>query len=241
VLFYPAIDIRGGCAVRLRQGDYRQVTVYDTDPAEAARRWRDEGAEALHVVDLDGAREGSPRNLERIERIVAAVDCPVQVGGGLRDADAVERTIAAGAARVVIGTAALRDPVFLDAMLAEHGDRVVVSVDARGDKVAVAGWTESSDVEARALVADLTGRGVRCFLFTPIEADGMLAGPGLDELDRVAAATSADVIYSGGVGSLEHLRELAARAPANVGGVIVGRALYERRFTVAEATSALRG
>jgi phosphoribosylformimino-5-aminoimidazole carboxamide ribotide isomerase len=241
LLFYPAIDIRDGRAVRLVQGDYDRETAYDADPAEAARRWRRGGAEALHVVDLDGARAGAPRQLEDVERIIAAVDCPVQVGGGLRDAAAVEAALAAGAARVVIGTAALLDPGFLAAMLDEHGERVVVSVDARAGKVSLAGWTETSDLDAAAAVAELTERGVGRFLFTPIEVDGTLAGPGITELGRVAAATPAEVLYSGGIGGLEDLRLLAAGAPANVTGVIVGRALYDRRFTVSEAIAALSG
>ncbi|HKG36906.1 MAG TPA: 1-(5-phosphoribosyl)-5-[(5-phosphoribosylamino)methylideneamino]imidazole-4-carboxamide isomerase [Solirubrobacterales bacterium] len=239
MILYPAIDIRGGRAVRLRQGDYERETVYDEDPADAARRWCEAGAQALHVVDLDGARKGAPLHLDAIERITAAVDCAIQVGGGLRDADAVEATLAAGAERVVIGTAALRHPAFLEAMLDQHGDRVIVSVDARNGRVSLAGWTETSDVDAAAAVADLTGRGSRRFLFTPIEVDGTLEGPGLDELERVARATDAELLYSGGVGSLDDLRSLASRAPVNVTGAIVGRALYDRRFSVSEAVAAL--
>jgi phosphoribosylformimino-5-aminoimidazole carboxamide ribotide isomerase len=241
MLLYPAIDIRGGRAVRLRRGDYERETVYDADPADAARRWREDGAEILHVVDLDGAREGSPRNLSRIERIASAVDCPVQAGGGLREAGAVRDVLAAGASRVVIGTAALRDPAFLDEMLGEHGDRIVVSVDARRGKVSLAGWTETSDVRAADAVAALAERGVRRFLFTPIEVDGTLAGPGIAELSEIAAATPSEVVYSGGVGGLDDLRALAAQATPNVTGAIVGRALYDRRFTVSEAAAALRG
>ena len=241
MLLYPAIDIRDGRAVRLVQGDYSRETVYDADPAEVARRWREDGAEALHVVDLDGAKEGSPRNLGQLERIAAAVDCPVQAGGGLRDSEGVAAAFAAGAARVVIGTAALREPRFLEETLREYGEKVVVSVDARGGKVSLAGWTETSDVDAAAAVTDLSGRGVRRFLFTPIEVDGTLAGPGIEALRTVAAATPAEVLYSGGVGSLDDLRSLVADAPANVTGAIVGRALYDRRFTVSEAVAALRG
>jgi phosphoribosylformimino-5-aminoimidazole carboxamide ribotide isomerase len=240
VILYPAIDIRGGQAVRLLQGDYARETAYDADPADAARRWADEGAEFLHVVDLDGAKEGEPKNLEAIRRIAAAVPCPIQVGGGLRDPDAVAAVLEAGAERVVIGTAALRDPEFLGAALAAHGERVVVSVDTRGGKVSLSGWTETSDVAAPDAVADLGERGVRRFLCTAIEVDGTMEGPAIGELNRIAAATSAQVIASGGVGELSHLEELARETAPNVEGAIVGRALYERKFSVAEGAAALR-
>jgi len=240
LILYPAIDVRGGQAVRLTQGDYARETAYDADPVEAARRWAGEGAEFLHVVDLDGAKAGEPRNLEAIGRIVEAVDCPVQVGGGLRDTTSVATILAAGAERVVIGTAALRDPSFLDAALDAHGDRVVVSVDARDGKVSLAGWTEASDVDVADAVADLSGRGVARFLCTAIEVDGTMEGPALDELNRIAARTEAQVIASGGVGSLADLEGLARISALNVEGAIVGRALYERKFTVAEALAALR-
>jgi phosphoribosylformimino-5-aminoimidazole carboxamide ribotide isomerase len=240
VILYPAIDIRGGAAVRLMQGDYARETSYDADPVDAAQRWAGEGAEYLHVVDLDGARAGEPRNLEAVRRIAAAVECPIQVGGGLRDEAALEAVLAAGAARVVIGTAALGDPEFLAAALERHGERVVVSVDARGGKVSLAGWTEATDRDVAAAVAELGERGVARFLCTEIEVDGTMEGPALGELARIAAATSAQVIASGGVGELADLEALARAAPANLEGAIVGRALYERRFSVAEGIAALR-
>jgi len=239
VILYPAIDIRGGQAVRLTQGDYDRETAYDADPVDAASRWAGEGAEFLHVVDLDGAKAGEPRNLDAVRRIAAAVECPMQVGGGLRDAASVAAVLDAGAERVVIGTAALRDPEFLNRVLAEHGDRVVVSVDARDGKVSLSGWTETSDVAVADAVADLGKRGVARFLCTAIEVDGTMEGPALGELSRIAAATEAQVIASGGVGDLSHLEALARDAAPNVEGAIVGRALYERRFTVAEAIAAL--
>ena len=239
MILYPAIDIRGGQAVRLLQGDYERETTYDSDPVDAARRWAEEGVEFLHVVDLDGAKAGEPRNLEAVRRIAAAVSCPIQVGGGLRGPEAVSAVLAAGAARVVIGTAALRDPQFLDAIVAEHGDGVVVSVDTRGGKVSLAGWTETSELDAASAVAELSRRGVGRFLCTAIEVDGTMEGPAIGELNGIAAATSAQVIASGGVGDLPHLEELARDAAPNVEGAIVGRALYERRFTVAEAIAAL--
>jgi phosphoribosylformimino-5-aminoimidazole carboxamide ribotide isomerase len=239
VILYPAIDIRGGKAVRLLQGDYARETTYDADPVDAARRWAEEGAEFLHVVDLDGAKAGEPQNLESVRRIATAVDCPIQVGGGLRDEASVAAVLDAGAERVVIGTAALRDPDFLAAALAAHGERVVVSVDARDGKVALAGWIEMSDVNVAAAVAKLGEGGVVRFLCTAIEVDGTMEGPALSELNRIAAATDASIIASGGVGDLSHLKALAQLDAPNLDGAIIGRALYENRFTVSEAIEAL--
>jgi phosphoribosylformimino-5-aminoimidazole carboxamide ribotide isomerase len=240
VILYPAIDIRGGQAVRLLQGDYARETTYDADPVDAAVRWAGEGVEFLHVVDLDGAKAGAPQNLEAVRRIAAAVDCPIQVGGGLRDAESVASILDAGAERVVIGTAALRDPAFLADTLEKHGDRVVVSVDARDGKVALAGWTEAGEEGVVEAVAELSSRGVARFLCTAIEVDGTMEGPALEELNQIAAATEAWVIASGGVGGLSHLEDLAQEAAPNIEGVIVGRALYERKFTVAAGIAALR-
>ena len=239
MILYPAIDIRDGHAVRLVEGDYARETIYDADPVDAALRFADAGVRVLHVVDLDGAKAGEPVNLETIRRIADAVPFPIQVGGGLRNAECVSNVLRAGAEHVVIGTAAMRDPEFLDAMLVAHGDRVVVSVDSRGGEVSLAGWTESSDVAVTDAVADLTARGVERFLFTPIEVDGTLEGPGTEELAAVAAATSQGILYSGGVGTIADLERLRVEAAPNVEGVIVGRALYDGRFTVAEALVAL--
>jgi phosphoribosylformimino-5-aminoimidazole carboxamide ribotide isomerase len=240
VILYPAIDIRGGQAVRLLQGDYERETTYDADPVDAAKRWAGEGAEFLHVVDLDGAKAGEPRNLEAVRRIAGAVGCPIQVGGGLRDAKSVALVLDAGAERVVIGTAALRDPAFLAGALEEHGERVVVSVDARDGQVALAGWTEAGEEGVVEAVAELSSRGVSRFLCTAIEVDGTMEGPALTELSCIAAATKAKVIASGGVGTLADLEALALGGAPNIEGAIVGRALYERRFTVSEAIAALQ-
>lgn len=238
MILYPAIDIRGGKAVRLLQGDYERETTYDADPADAARRWIDEGAEFLHVVDLDGAKAGQPENLGAIERI-ASLGCPIQIGGGLRDADAVKAILDVGAERVVIGTAALRDPGFLDAMLVQYGKRIVVSVDARDGRVALDGWTEAGEETVVDAVATLGSHGVTRFLCTAIEVDGTMEGPAIDQLEQIASATTAQVIASGGVGELSHLEALARIEASNVEGAIVGRALYERKFTVAQGIEAL--
>lgn len=239
MILYPAIDIRGGQAVRLLQGDYLRETAYDADPVDAARRWAGEGAEFLHVVDLDGAKAGEPRNLEAVRRIAAAVECPIQVGGGLRDAAAIEAVLEAGAERVVIGTAALRDPDFLDQVLQEQAEDVVVSVDAREGRVALQGWTEVGEKGVVAAVAELSSRGVARFLCTAIEVDGTMEGPAVTELNEIAAVTEARVLASGGVGDLADLEALSREAAANIEGAIVGRALYERKFTVADGIAAL--
>ncbi len=244
MILYPAIDIRDGHAVRLTRGDYAEETVYDDDPLDAARRWLGQGARALHVVDLDGARAGEPRNLEHIGRIASEATVPVQVGGGLRAVEAVTAALEAGADRVVLGTAALAEPELVEALADEHGECIVVGVDARGGQVAVEGWERETHATAAECVSDLARRGVRRFVFTPVEVDGTLAGPGMEQLQEVAhAAAEAGValIYSGGVGSLDDIRELRGTALESLEGVIVGRALYEGRFTVAEGQAALGG
>lgn len=238
---YPAIDILGGNAVRLVRGDFEERTVYDRDPLEAARRWVEEGAKHLHVVDLDGAREGSPQNVEHVRRIADQLRIPVQLGGGLRSAEAIAAALDAGAARVILGTAALTDPELLEGALAEHGpERIMVSVDARGGRVVTDGWKRATEQGVEALIAAMLGRGVRELLYTNVDRDGMLEGIG--EQDVLAAATAAGdahLIYSGGIGSLEDLRLLASLEAPSLAGVIVGKALYEERFTVAQAQETL--
>ena len=240
MILLPAIDILDGKAVRLSQGQYDAKTVYDADPLEAAKRWVDGGGRALHVVDLDGARSGTPANLAHVERIAAALDVPVQLGGGLRSLGAVESAVEAGAAKVVLGTAAYTDVDFLDEVLAAHGDRVIVSVDAREGKLASSGWTQQTEMEVEPAIDRLGRRGVKRFVFSSIERDGMLSGPDLDTASRVAQAVRGTFIYSGGIGTLDDLRALAELRQVNMSGVIVGKALYEGRFTVAEAQEALK-
>ena len=243
LILYPAIDIRGGRAVRLVQGNYSREVTFDADPLDAAARWVAQGARALHVVDLDGARVGAPRNLDHAERIAAAAAVPVQVGGGLRDADAVEAALATGAERVVLGTAAIAEPALVEALVREYGgSRIVVAADSRRGRVAVEGWERESALGAAEVVAELGDRGVGTFLFTPVEVDGTLGGPAVEELREVAEVVreaGAALLYSGGVGGLEDLRTLAGLGLPALAGVIVGRALYEGRFTVAEGQAAL--
>jgi phosphoribosylformimino-5-aminoimidazole carboxamide ribotide isomerase len=239
MILLPAIDILDGKAVRLTQGDFAASTVYDADPLDAARRWVRSGARALHIVDLDGARDGRPVNLGHVRRIAAEVDVPVQVGGGLRTAQAVRAAIDAGATRVVLGTAAYRDVDFLDEAVAEHRDRVVVSVDARAGRLASSGWIEQTEIPVAAVIERLGQRGVHRFVYSSIERDGMLTGPDLDEVAEIAQLVRGTFIYSGGISSLEDLRALAALRQVNLSGVIVGKALYEERFTVGQAQQAL--
>jgi len=239
VILYPAIDIAGGRAVRLVQGDFDAETVYRDDPFAAASDWVAAGARYLHVIDLDGARTGSPQNLHHLERIAGELGVPVQFGGGLRSVEAVRDALAAGATRVILGTAAFTDMDFLDDVIADHADRAVVSVDTRGGFVSTAGWTETTTLTAEDVIARMQDRGVRAFVFTNVDKDGMLEGPDLDEVRRVAQVVRGRFMYSGGIGRSEDLAALAALRQVNLTGVIVGKALYERRFTVAEGQAAL--
>lgn len=239
MVLYPAIDILEGKAVRLEQGSFKSARVYDADPLEAARRWIGAGARALHLVDLDGARGGTPVNLDHMRRIAAEVDVPVQVGGGLRTIEDVRAAVAAGATRVILGTAAYRDIDLLDAAVAELGGRLIVSIDARDGRLALSGWTEQTEIPITEVIARLSARGVKRFVYSSIERDGTLEGPDLDGATEVAEVVRGTFIYSGGVSTLEHLRALAELRQVNLTGVIVGTALYEGRFTVAEGQQAL--
>jgi phosphoribosylformimino-5-aminoimidazole carboxamide ribotide isomerase len=244
VKLYPAIDILAGNAVRLRKGDFDAKKVYDEDPLAAARGWVNDGARFLHVVDLDGAKAGEPVNLEQLRRI-AALGVPVQYGGGLRSLEAIDHALAAGAERVILGTAALTGPELLASALASHGpERVVVSVDVRAGEVSIEGWTKAAEVSVREVFARLIEQGVQELAYTNVDRDGMLGGLKLDDLVWVAKeAGEARLIYSGGIGELDDLKHLARlreeHALENLTGVIVGKALYERCFTVAEAQTAL--
>ena len=239
MILYPAIDIRGGKAVRLTQGRFDAETVYDDDPLAAARTWVAGGARFLHVVDLDGARTGAPAAIEQLREIVRGTGMPVQYGGGLRTVAAVRAALEAGAQRVIVGTAALRDVDFLDDVVAAYGPRVLVSVDVRGGKIATAGWTQVTDVPATEVIERLHDRGVSSFVYTDADRDGALAGPALADVAAIATAVRGHFLYAGGIGTLEHLRSLRALRQVNLSGVIVGKALYERRFTIAEAQAAL--
>lgn len=238
----PAIDILEGRAVRLTRGDYGEATVYSDDPVELASRWCEQGAQLLHVVDLDGARDGAPRNADLIRSIAAASTAPIEVGGGVRDLGAVGLLLDSGVERVVIGTAAVTDPEFLEEAIESFGaERFVVALDSRRGKVSLSGWLEDSDTSAPELAGQLTARGVARFLVTAIEVDGTMEGPDLGLLDQVSTRTEVPLIASGGIGSLEDLADIREIGSETIEGVIVGKALYEGRFSLPEAAATLIG
>jgi phosphoribosylformimino-5-aminoimidazole carboxamide ribotide isomerase len=240
MILYPAVDIMEGRAVRLVQGRFDDATTYADDPLEAARSWVQAGARWLHVVDLDGARAGEPRSLEHLERIAARAGAPVQYGGGLRTVEAVREALHAGAERVIVGTAAFRDVDFLDAILREHGPRVMVAIDVRGGCISTAGWTQTTELPAPEAIRRLQDRGVTTFVYTDVDRDGGLQGPDLARVEEVADVVRGRFLYSGGIGRVEDLAALAGLRRVNLAGVVAGKALYERRFTVAEGQAILR-
>lgn len=236
----PAIDIRGGRCVRLRKGDFADETVFGDDPVAMAERWVGEGARFLHVVDLDGARDGVPRNFDVIRTIAETVAVPVETGGGIRTESALQAVAQSRVAKAVLGTSAVDDEAFLERALEVLGtDRVVVAVDAEDGFVKTKGWMESSKVRALDLILRLKGEGVREILYTDISRDGMMQSVNLDGVRELAEGGGLAIIASGGVTSLDDLVALRTLEPLGVTGVIVGRALYEGRFTVREALAVL--
>lgn len=231
MIVLPAIDLRGGKCVRLVQGDYGRETVYDDDPVSVAKGFAEAGAEWLHVVDLDAALEGVPRNREVVADVVAASTVPVEVSGGIRDDDAVAAALASGASRVVLGTAALSDHELVKRAVGDHGDAIAVGLDVRGTKLQARGWTEEAG-DLWEMLDRLNGLGVARFIVTDVHRDGMMQGPNIDLLVRVMEETEADIIASGGVSSLG---DLTALATIGVEGVIVGKALYAGAFSLTQA------
>lgn len=232
---YPAIDIRGGRCVRLIEGDFNRETEYAADPADAAQRWAEAGAEWLHIVDLDGAVAGQPMNQEAIARIRERVAIPIQLGGGLREIDHLETVLSSGIDRAILGTAALRSPALVREAVARWGDAVAVALDARDGRLATDGWLGQSDARTIDIARQLADAGVLTFIFTDIRRDGTLTGPNLESLAELVAAVDADVIASGGVASID---DLLAAAAAGAAGAIVGRALYDGRIDLAAAIAA---
>ena len=239
MIFLPAIDIRGGRAVRLEQGDFDRETVYAEEPLEAARSFVDAGARQLHVVDLDGAREGQPVNLDHLRRITEELGVPVQYGGGLRSLVDVRNALGAGAARVVLGTAAYNDIEFLEEVLASWEPRILVAIDVREGQVSVAGWTKGTQMRPDDLIDRLQRRGVKRFVYTSVDRDGTLEGLDTEEVRRLSGLIRGRFLFAGGVASVDDLRALRALRLLNLAGVISGKALYEGRFTVREARLAL--
>ena len=236
---YPAIDLKDGRCVRLRQGLADQVTVYGDDPVAMARHWVEQGARRLHVVDLDGAFRGLPAHTDVIARITAAIKIPVQVGGGLRTEEQMQAVLDAGAARFVVGTRACADPGGLARLVARFGERLVVGIDARDGRVRVSGWVEASDLTPEALARHAAEAGVKTVIYTDTATDGMLTGPNFGGVRAVSAALGgAGLIASGGVATADDVRRLAAIGCPNLVGVIVGKALYEGRATLGELLAA---
>ena len=233
--FIPAIDLLGGKAVRLHKGDYAAVTVYSEDPPAQAREFYDAGARMLHVVDLDGAREGAQRNVAVIEAILRAAPLRIEVAGGIRDEATARRWLDAGVERVVFGTAAIKQPDLVERLCKQHPGGVVVAVDARGGEVAVEGWLEQSGKRAHDLARQVDAWGAAAILYTVIERDGTREGPDVAATVALQAEVRATVIASGGIGSLEHVRALAA---AGVRAAVCGRALYSGAFTLQQALAA---
>ncbi len=234
MIVYPAIDIRGGRCVRLVEGDFSREVEFDADPVDAATRWVAQGAEWLHLVDLDGAVVGEPVNVESIVRVRHAVDVPIQLGGGLRLIEHLAAAFDHGVNRVILGTAAIHDPVLVDQALERWGDRVAVALDARDGRLAAQGWLEQTDVPARDVAVSLEQSGIKRFIFTDIRRDGTLSGPNLPALREMVNATGAEVIASGGIGSID---DVIGTVGVGAAGVIIGRALYDGRIDLRQAVA----
>jgi phosphoribosylformimino-5-aminoimidazole carboxamide ribotide isomerase len=233
-LIYPAIDLKGGKVVRLRQGQADAQTTYSDDPVAVARRWEGEGGRFLHVVDLDGAFEGTPQNWDSVRAILKAVQIPVQLGGGLRSRSQIEDAIAMGVTRCVVGTKACESPAFVEELAGAFGAHIAVGIDARDGFVAVKGWTEKTKLTAVEFAQQVSDRGVAHIIFTDVATDGMLTGPNYIAIAGVCDAVNCFVIASGGVGSADHVRRLRALAEQrdNLTGVIIGKALYDGRVSL---------
>lgn len=232
---YPAIDLKGGKCVRLRQGLFSDVKCYSDNPADMAKQWADQGASFLHVVDLDGALQGQSVNLPVIREIRKAVDIPIEIGGGIRTPEAAEILLSAGIDRVIIGTKAVEDKSFMRRMVERFGeDRIVAGVDAKNGIVAVAGWEELSDLTASDFCLTMKADGIRHIVYTDISRDGMLTGPNVAATKALTELTGLDVIASGGVSCMDDLKALSE---AGIKGAIIGKALYEGRIDLKEAVS----
>lgn len=241
MLIIPAVDLRAGRCVRLVHGSLAHETVYYDDPLAAALRWQSEGAELLHLVDLDGAFAGMLRNIEAIDRIVRTLQIPVQAGGGIRDAATAAGLLARGVERVILGTVAVTAPQVVEELCVRYPGRVLVGIDARDGKVAVRGWAEEAEIEAVTLARRMTEIGVRELIYTDIGRDGTLAGPNLEAVRQLAAGVQANIIASGGVSRLEDIRELLKLAPLGVTGIITGQAIYAGHLDLGKAIALAKG
>jgi phosphoribosylformimino-5-aminoimidazole carboxamide ribotide isomerase len=235
MLIIPAIDIIGGNVVRLEQGDFNKEKVYSPDPLEAAKTWEKKGARFLHIVDLDGAREGKAKNVGVIVNIIKSINIPCEVGGGLREMSDIEYFLKKGAARVVLGTKAFENFDYLGKIVSKFDDKIVVSVDFSGNKVMTKGWQEKTDLEPMAAIREMRAMGVKTIVVTDISVDGTLMGPKIEKLKEILEAVNISVIASGGVSSLEDIKKLKEIKNKNFEGVIIGKALYEGNIDLEEA------
>ena len=235
MIIFPAIDLRGGKCVRLIQGDFDKETVYSDDPQATALKWQAAGAKFLHVVDLDGARAGKPQNLDAIQKILDAVDIPIEVGGGIRTLDDMERLLNMGVRRVILGSVAVENPALVAEAAQRFGDRIVVGIDAKGGFVAIHGWEKSSAVTVVELAKQIAAAGVKTIIYTDISKDGMLSGVNAAAFAELAEKSGAQIVASGGVKSIEDIRALKAVESAGVVGVIVGKAIYTGSLDLAAA------
>lgn len=234
---YPAIDIKDGQCVRLLRGSFDNVTVYGDDPAEMAKKWQAEGGEFIHVVDLDGALKGHGVNAEAIKKICESVSVPVQTGGGIRTMEDIEAKLACGINRVIIGTKAVSDSEFVRRAVEKYGDKIVIGIDAKDGMVAIEGWEKTSEWKAVDFAKKMEEIGVKTIVYTDIATDGTLQGPNVQAMKEMAESVDVDIIASGGVGSIEHIKALL---PTGVEGVIVGRALYTNSVDLKEAIAAAK-
>lgn len=233
MMIFPAIDIKEGKCVRLLRGEFDQKTVYFDDPVEAATEWESKGAEYIHIVDLDGALHGKGKNREAVKRILEAVNVPLQLGGGIRTAETAAGWIELGVSRVILGTAAVKSPEIVSELIDKLGpDKLVVSIDAKKGMVCTEGWMETSELEAAAFAEDLEAKGVETIVYTDIAKDGTLVGPNFEELSKLQEATRMDIIASGGIGDISHVRKLAEMG---LYGAITGKALYEGTLDLKQA------
>ncbi len=240
MILFPAIDLKEGACVRLKLGLMDQATVFNTDPASQARAFADAGAEWIHVVDLDGAFAGKPMNAHAVDQILKAALIPVQLGGGIRDMNTIESWLDHGVNRVILGTVALKNPALVRQACKAFPGRVAVGIDAKGGKVAVEGWAETSDMNVLDLALQFEDAGAAAIIYTDIDRDGVLAGPNVEATAALAEALSTPVIASGGVSCLDDLRKLKDRASSGIAGVISGRAIYDGRIDLVEALALLR-
>jgi phosphoribosylformimino-5-aminoimidazole carboxamide ribotide isomerase len=241
MIVYPAIDLKDGLCVRLLQGREDEVTVFSRDPALMAQKWQKEGAQMLHVIDLDGAFKGRPQNTEALRKIIQAVDIPIEFGGGVREIDILTELFEMGVAQVVLGTTVITNPSFVARAVELYGSRVLVGIDARGGKVAIQGWREVTDIDALEVAKEVEGMGISRVVYTDIERDGALVGPNIEGIRALAGAIRIPVIASGGVSTLENIKALKALEPLGVEGIVIGKALYVKAFTLRQAIGVASG